>query len=161
VTVAPAGSSPDPAIPYAKVPIDNVLIGGQLTKDDLDRAAELGYRTVVNLRSPGEEDYWDEEPMATTLGMDFVSIPVAGANGVTIENTRALVEVLDDPAAYPVIVHCRSGNRVGALFAMKAFYLDGKSADEAIEIGRASGLRSLEELLAERFAGEANAPDSD
>ena len=41
-------------------------------------------------------------------------------------------------------MHCASGNRVGAFFALKAFKYDGKSADESLKIGKAAGLTSLE-----------------
>ena len=57
----------------------------------------------------------------------------------------------DEPGALPAIVHCASGNRVGALFAIQALYLDGRSAAEALEIGKRAGLThvgpAIRELL--------------
>ena len=37
-----------------------------------------------------------------------------------------------------------SGNRVGALFALKAQYVDGKSTEDALSEGRAHGLKAME-----------------
>ncbi|MDR5880476.1 hypothetical protein [Caballeronia sp. LZ032] len=45
----------------------------------------------------------------------------------------------------PVIVHCGSGNRVGALFALRAAWVKGVDVPKAIEIGRQHGLTKLED----------------
>ena len=42
------------------------------------------------------------------------------------------------PEALPAFVHCASGNRVGGLFAVKAFHLDGMNVEESMEIGTQS-----------------------
>jgi len=47
-------------------------------------------------------------------------------------------------AAHPIVVHCASSNRVGAMAALRAAWLQGQSADQAIETGKAWGLKSLE-----------------
>jgi hypothetical protein len=41
-------------------------------------------------------------------------------------------------------VYCGSSNRVGALIALKAFYVDGIPADEALELGKQHGLTRME-----------------
>ena len=41
------------------------------------------------------------------------------------------------------LLHCASGNRVGALMALRAAWLHGASDEEALAIGRAHGLASL------------------
>ena len=46
-----------------------------------------------------------------------------------------------------VLFSCGSSNRVGALFALKARLLDGKSPDEAIAIGEACGMTRLEPVV--------------
>jgi len=52
----------------------------------------------------------------------------------------------------PVLVHCMSGNRVGALFALRAFWLQGMSAVEALAVGRRYGLTKLEPLVVQILA---------
>jgi len=80
------------------------------------------------------------------LGMTYVSIPIAGAADISEENARRLAEVLD-VGADPVVVHCASGNRVGALFALKAYYVDGKTPEEALALGKAAGVTRLEPVV--------------
>ena len=146
---APAATVID--IPNAKMPIAGILVGGQPSVEQLEQAAQAGYRTIVNLRSPGEKGSWDEAAKAATLGLRYVAIPMAGADGLTAENAQALAEIVDDPQALPAMVHCASGNRVGGLFAMRAFHFDGKSAESALAVGREAGLTSLEDAVKERL----------
>jgi len=139
-------------IPRALAPFPDLLTGGQPSAEQLALASEEGYRTVVNLRGRGEEgELPDEAAQVRELGMEYVSIPVADAADVSEENARRLAEALANPEALPAIVHCRSGNRVGALFALKAGLLDGATPQEALDTGLASGLTGLEPLVRERL----------
>ncbi len=140
----------------AKMPLPGVLTGGQPTEEQFAEAAEAGYRTIINLRTRGEDGTWDEASKAEELGVDYIAIPVAGVNGLTMENARRVFEVLDDAERHPIMLHCGSGNRVGALFALKAFHVDGKDAETALEIGRGAGLTKLEETVRELLE---DAPD--
>lgn len=46
-----------------------------------------------------------------------------------------------------MFVHCVSGNRGGALLAIRAHEIQGLSVDESLAFGRAAGLGSLEEKV--------------
>jgi uncharacterized protein (TIGR01244 family) len=139
-------------IPNARATVPGLLSGGQPSAGDLEWAARNGYRTVINLRTPGEtSDIADEEGLVGDLGMSYVSLPIAGAEGITGENATALAELLDDEGAQPILLHCGSGNRIGALLALKAHELDGLPPDEALEFGKASGLTRLEPLVREKL----------
>ncbi len=129
--------------------VDGNLIGGQPSEADLRAAADAEYRFVVSLRVPTEEGFEAERALVEELGMRFVSIPVAGAAGVTPENAAALDEVLTT-GDLPMIIHCASGNRVGALYALRAFAA-GRSIEESMEIGRNAGLTRLEATVRERL----------
>ncbi len=136
-------------IPNALLFEDRVLLGGQPTREDLERAVALGYRKIVNLRLPDEFSEWDEPELAESLGLKYVTIPVAGASGLTLENARRLAAELDQEDDSPIVLHCASGNRVGALLALKAFHFDGLDAQAALELGLENGLRSLESAVRE------------
>lgn len=139
-------------IPNARTPLEGVLTGGQPTEEQLAEMAKAGYRTVVNLRTPGENEVSDREAeLAERLGLRYVHLPMAGAEGLTEDNARALKDLLADESAYPVVVHCGSGNRVGALFALKAFYFDCNDGKTAVEIGREAGLTRLEPAVREKL----------
>jgi len=132
--------------PFAE---EAILVGGQPTPDQLERASELGYKTVINLRRADEEGNTDPAQVES-LGMSYIAIPINGAGDMTEEKARALAEALET-AESPVIVHCASGNRVGGLFAMKAYYVDGASPAEALRVGKAAGMTRLEPAVREKL----------
>ncbi len=137
-------SSPLINLPNWLVPFDNTLTGGQPTFDQLKKAGETGFKAVINLRTDGElPDPEQESTWVEGFGMKYFHIPVAGAEGLTLENTKLFAEALSKTENYPLIVHCKSGNRVGAMFALKAFHIDGKNIEEALLIGESAGLTSL------------------
>lgn len=131
-------------LPYGREPWPGILTAGQPSRQDFEMLRERGVRTVINLRVPSERGTREEPEWMKELGLAYVSIPVAGAAGVNEETARALDLALEN-AERPVLVHCGSSNRVGAVFALRAFHLEGKSAEEALEIGRSSGVTRLED----------------
>jgi len=136
------------AIPNARRPLPGVLTGGQPTEAQIGELAQAGFGTVINLRSEREHADFEWEPAAVAAaGMRYVHIPIAGATDLTHRNAETLAEVLaaasDD--GRPVALHCKSGNRVGALLALESVWVGGMSVDEALALGRAAGLTRLEE----------------
>jgi uncharacterized protein (TIGR01244 family) len=140
-TTSPAEGTP--RLPEERSPAPNLLTGGQPTPAQLQAAKAAGYATVINLRAPGEPGSWDEADTVTTLGMRYVAIPVAGADGLTRANAQLLADAIAQSRG-PVVVHCASGNRVGALLAIKAALLDGVDPEAAFALGKAAGMTSLE-----------------
>jgi uncharacterized protein (TIGR01244 family) len=135
--------------------IDQVVSGGQPTEDNLEQAKEQGVKVVVNLRTEGEKAEFDfEEKAATDLGMKYVNIPVNGrtGDGLTEENAKKLGEILA-AADKPVLLHCASGQRVGALLTLKAFYVDKATPEAALQIGHDNGLSSpaLEKVVTDQI----------
>ncbi len=130
-------------IPNAKTPLPNVLTGGQPTPKQIEQAQAAGYKTIINLRTANENGTWDEASKAKELGMHYINIPIAGENGLSKENANALMSAIQKHADHPVMVHCGSGNRIGALFAIDAKFNKNQTTKEAIETGVNSGLTSL------------------
>ncbi|MBV2128695.1 fused DSP-PTPase phosphatase/NAD kinase-like protein [Arsukibacterium indicum] len=123
-------------------PSENLITGGQPTQVDLQKFKAAGVSKVINLRGPGEAVNFDEKAEAEALGLSYISLPVAGAGDVTAENARKLYQLLQGEEK--VVVHCASGNRVGALLAIGAHEVNGKPVEASLEFGRAAGLSSLE-----------------
>jgi len=126
-----------------------VVASGQPDADILAMARDAGFTTVIDLRAESEDRGMDEAAVVEEMGMQYVSLPVEGAAGVTFENAAALDKYLAE-AEGPVFVHCKSGNRVGALFALRAAAA-GASAEEAVAAGKAAGLGSLEKAVREQL----------
>ena len=129
--------------PNARAVTEGVISAGQPSVEQLKSAADAGVKTIVNLCVPGECG-WDEAATVKQLGMRYIAIPVCGAADINEANAKILHEVVEEPTNYPMVIHCGSGNRVGALFALKAFHAEGCDPEKAIEKGRLAGLTMLE-----------------
>lgn len=125
--------------------------GGQPTRAELARLGGIGVRSVVNLRPPAEDPGFDEAAEAAALGLDYACLPVAGADDLddaTVARFGALLEA--GQARGDVLIHCASGNRVGALVALHARGT-GATPDEALALGKAAGLAGLEPAVRARL----------
>jgi uncharacterized protein (TIGR01244 family) len=122
-------------------PEENIVSSGQPTQEQFQVLADAGVRHVINLRTPQEMDF-DEAALVESLGMEYHSIPVAVSAGITRDNAQQLYDLLENFAGEPVVVHCASGQRVGALIALSAQQNQGMDADSALEEGRRWGLSS-------------------
>ena len=144
---ATAETVPMVQIKNARMPLPGVLTGGQPTPEQLEAIAAAGYKTIVNLRPADEEGSWDEAPAAGELGLEYIALPIAGGDDLDVEDARELEELLTNDDLQPMVIHCASGNRVGALFAMHAFHMRRASAEEALQVGRDAGMTRLEETV--------------
>ena len=133
-------------LPYLSNPQPDLLCAGMPSAEDFRAVAAAGVRTVVNLCQLQETPI-DEPEFVQHLGMRYVQIPIGGAPDLSETNARALAAVIDDKANQPVLVHCMSSNRVGALLALKAGVVDRVPAEEAMQFGLQAGLRALEPVV--------------
>jgi protein tyrosine phosphatase (PTP) superfamily phosphohydrolase (DUF442 family) len=125
-------------------PAPGLVTGGApTTPAGFEALAKAGYRTFVDLRSDAEISP-ETRAAAEAAGLRYQRIPIAGDQDLNLGTARALDALLDERAAYPVAVVCASGNRVGALLAVRTFWLDGTAAEEALALGRQAGLTRLE-----------------
>lgn len=120
-----------------------LLSAGQPDEAALRQARDAGYAMVIDLRTPGEFTGFDERIAVESLGMEYRQIPVAGADGVTEGNARAFQDALRDAGPRPVLAHCGTANRVGALVAL-GHALEGADTERALQAGRDAGLLGLE-----------------
>lgn len=131
---------------------DNIWVMGVPDQQDIDTFANQGGDIVVSLLSVDEMAGNKETAWISEHGMAFFHVPVNGATGVTKANARALDRILLTHTDKNILVHCASSNRVGALFALRAAWLDGLSTEKALEIGRQHGMTSLEEKVSKMLA---------
>lgn len=122
---------------------------GQPTAEQLETLAAKGFVGVVDLRGPDESRGYEEAAAVEAAGLEYSPLPITGAEAISVENARKLGELLDSFDG-PVLIHCGSGNRVGALVALLEADR-GASTEEALEAGRAAGLTRLEGLVEERL----------
>ena len=132
-------------------PANEIAFAGQPDEDAFKVFADSGYAAIIDLRTDREDRGLDEQVVVESLGMDYVSLPI-GSDGISFENARALDELLSGYDK-PVLVHCASGNRVGALLALRAS-LNGAGDAAALEVGKKGGLTALEPQVREILSGQ-------
>ena len=160
LTLAAAGEGPAattaaaPQLPIenARAPLPGLLSTAQPTPEQVELASRAGYRTVINLRTPEESGFEWERETVERLGMRYVNIPVAGVSGLTREVVERFdAELRKGLADGPVLLHCASGNRNGALLALRAAWIEGVAPEQALRLGIDAGLTRLEGATRERL----------
>ena len=115
---------------------------GALKPGAISALKQGGFKTIIDLRTP-KEGVAQEQAEAVASGLQYHNLPVAGAfpDAALREQFKQLLE---DPANYPVLVHCASANRVGMVWA--AYQLDqGVDFETAAAEGRAIGMKVSKE----------------
>jgi uncharacterized protein (TIGR01244 family) len=141
---ATGGERPEPGaldLPGFRILAPSVAGGGQPALEELAELAELGYGLVINLRRPSEPLAAEEGDLVRAAGLDYVAIPLGSAD-LTADHARHLAELLRERATGHVLLHCASGNRVGALWGLHIGLRDGLGIAETLEVARASGMQS-------------------
>ncbi len=125
----------------AKTPSEDVLFGGQPDSGQIEAMARAGFRTVLDLRREEEPRGFDEARLVADAGLEYLALPVGSdtlQDPVTFERFFELYR----EAERPLLVHCASGNRVGALYYAYLVAEQGLEREEALDQARQQGLRS-------------------
>ena len=134
------------------VPVDGITSAGQPDEAALAVFRDNGYVAVIDLRSEREDRGFDEVGAISLLQMNYVSFPIVHREDISFSKAREL-DSLIDAFDGPVLIHCGSGNRVGALLALRAS-LAGADDEAAIAFGKQAGMTNLEDVVRERLADE-------
>ncbi len=146
-TLFPAGTAVQFGLPYGAIPEDDLITGGQPRAATIVGAARAGVKSVISLRGESESPHpavvrgW-----AKKSGLEFFHLPIVGVEGVSRENAEKLA-VLLEKAPKPILLHCGTSNRVGAMLTLRAFYVDNWPAEEAVRFGKSAGLKRLEKTV--------------
>ncbi len=122
-------------------PVEGITAAGQPNHAAFGVFAASGYTTVIDMRGPTENRGLDEPSVIAALGMDYVPFPITIAENISFENATKLEQLIKE-ADGPVLVHCASSDRVGALLALRSS-LAGADDATAIAHGIEAGLTSL------------------
>jgi len=124
---------------------------GQPNETVFRRLAEQeGIKLVVNIRLPRELGRlgFDEPDLVAELGMEYVNIPITTAS-LSAGDVDRFAEVLAHTRG-PVLIHCQTSDRVGALWAAYLARVRGVDIEDAIDQGKAVGLGSQSRIDAVR-----------
>lgn len=131
----------------------NVFVAGQLSAEDFERAAAMGFRTVICNRPDHEEDVTvpsrEAEVRAKAAGMVFHNVPIAGFEVTDEDNVDAVASAFEASTA-PVLMYCRTGTRCALLWAQIAVAELGVAKVEEITANAGYDISIIEDELIER-----------
>jgi uncharacterized protein (TIGR01244 family) len=128
-----------PGLSNGQSPLPHVVTAGQPTAAEIAALAGAGVKTVLDLRLPSEARGFDEAHVAEQAGLRYVNVPVQGM--VSDEAFATVRGVLREAATAPVLYHCASANRVGALLIPHLMLDLGQDQATALRTAQQVGLR--------------------
>ncbi len=117
-----------------------IFLASQPQTDDFKLAKEGGIQTVINLREKDELD-WDEEALVKQLGMEYHHLPFKSPAGLTDEIFAKARQVLNNKDKRPILLHCSSANRVGAIWLVHRVLDHDLRYEEALKEAEIVGLK--------------------
>jgi protein tyrosine/serine phosphatase len=119
---------------------DRLYRGAQPLEGGIRKLADLGVKTVINLRGPDERGRAEQLETASA-GLRYFSIPMPGLSAPSDEQVARAMAIINDPNNQPVFIHCKRGSdRTGTITAIYRISREGWTADRAIAEARRNGM---------------------
>lgn len=134
--VASAQTEPKKDFPNIKIKNfgqmdDNYYRGAQPKKEDYKSLADLGVKTVIDLRDT-PEDY--AKSSAETAGLKYINLPMSDSIYPKAEDIETFLKLINDPTTGAFYVHCKGGrHRTGITAAVYRFTKYGWDYDKVYQ----------------------------
>ena len=138
-------------VSHVSFPAPHRIASGAVQATDIAALKKAGIQEVIDLRTNDETPDFNEAKAVRGAGMQFHQLPIRGTQDMTRSNVTKFDHLLNDAGDKLTLVHCASSNRVGAMIALRAAIIHGKSTEEALAEGREWGLRSLQPAVRQRI----------
>lgn len=122
---------------------EDLTVIGQVRVEQLHQAVEVGFQSVLNLRSPDELGFWqDEGQVAENLGLQYLNMPLK----LELLDEVTVTEILGclDQLPKPVLIHCAAGMRSTAIALLKAAVKQGLTPEQTVEKARSLGFHYID-----------------
>ncbi|HSF23580.1 MAG TPA: sulfur transferase domain-containing protein [Blastocatellia bacterium] len=135
---------------YAELPNfhrvnERLYRGGQPKAGGIKKLAEIGIKTIINLRGEDSQTGAGEEAAAKAAGVSYFNIPMPGLSRPTNEQISRVMTVINTRENWPVFVHCKRGSdRTGTVVAIYRISQDEWTADQALTEAKRLGLNWIE-----------------
>jgi protein tyrosine phosphatase (PTP) superfamily phosphohydrolase (DUF442 family) len=122
------------------VGVKHLYLSAQPDQVTLKLAIEHGVGVVINLREPNEQD-WDENGAAASLGLTYYNLPIGRSGpGFDADILAQISKLVGKHRDTKILMHCSSGNRAGAWFAVHLVRDHGMPVERSIEMSQLVGL---------------------
>ena len=118
----------------------DIATAGQPSDEAWADIKKAGFKAVINLRT-AEEGSLEEKPKVEAQGLEYFNIPI-GSDGFSNEKLHLFNQILGDEEARPVLIHCASSNRVGAMWLLHQVLDEGVDETAALAEAKKAGLAS-------------------
>ncbi|QLE48027.1 phosphatase [Nostoc sp. C057] len=133
---------------------EDLSAAGQPTPEDLKQAAQEGFKSVLNLRSPDEPSFLsDEQQQAQAAGLQYANIPLKPSEANQELTDAAIQEIENLPK--PILIHCAAGARAGGIALISNAISEGLTYEEISQKAQELGLNleqpHLKQFLLEKY----------
>jgi len=133
---------------------EDLSAAGQPTPEELKQAAQEGFKSVLNLRSPDEPGFLsDEQQQAQAAGLQYANIPLKPSEANQELTEAAIQEIENLPK--PILIHCAAGARAGGIALISNVISEGLTHEEisqkAQELGFNLEQPHLKQFLLEKY----------
>jgi len=118
-----------------------IYLAGQPSAEDLEKFKEAGVKTVVNLRLEDENTKFNEASALADMGIDYQNPGFNSAATLSDPIFRRVRDLLTSSNNEPLLLHCASGNRVGAVWMAHRVLDHGIPYEKALEEAKAIGMK--------------------
>jgi uncharacterized protein (TIGR01244 family) len=118
---------------------DDLAIAGQIAPEQLQQIYQQGFKSVINLRSPDEEGFLNNEQQhVEALGLNYINMPIK-VEAMTAEIAGQVLNKIDE-LSKPALVHCNNSMRSAAIVLMHISTQQGVSLSQAFKQAEKIGL---------------------
>jgi uncharacterized protein (TIGR01244 family) len=128
-----------------------IATAGLLLDGAVGELKGLGFATILDLRGP-QEGTEAERNAVTAAGLRYLNIPFTAAT-VSEAQLVEFARIVEDKNNYPLIIHCHSANRVGAMWTLYRA-VRGAPFAMAVAEGRVIGLQADRERVVRAQLGQ-------
>jgi uncharacterized protein (TIGR01244 family) len=122
---------------------ENLTTTGQVIPKQLEQAIQEGFKSVLNLRSPDELGFsQDEQQVAEALGLYYTNMPLKleALNEELITKILTTLEQIPKPA----VVHCAAGMRSTGIALLSVAIQEGLTPEQTLSKARNIGFGFFE-----------------
>lgn len=111
---------------------DELAICGQITPEQLQQIADDGYKSVLNLRFPHENGWWDiEQDKTEFLGLCYFNMPTK-LEDINHQFALQLFKIISE-LPKPILVHCDNSIRSAAIVLLSIANKQGITFEKALQ----------------------------
>jgi tyrosine-protein phosphatase SIW14 len=118
---------------------DNFYRGGQPTENGLAELKKLGIKTIINLRTTGN-DVEKEEIAAKKLGLNFINVPLNNWLKPKNSEVENVLKLINEATNQPLFLHCKRGSdRTGTIVAAYRIRFENWTDKQAVKEAKTFG----------------------